>query len=177
LLDDLLDVKRIATGSVVLEPQPYELGKAVADLINLWRGSGRLKDHALLVDVQPVWVNGDAARLQQIFENLLSNAVKYTPAGGSISVSVKHEAQDAVLRVHDTGIGIRPELRSTMFDMFVQGEPPPMRVRSGLGIGLAVVRRLVELHGGTVEVRSDGPGKGSMFTVRLPRVPEPPEPR
>jgi signal transduction histidine kinase len=74
LLDDLLDVKRIATGSVVLEPQPYELGKAVADLINLWRGSGRLKDHALFVDVQSVWVNGDAARLQQIFENLLSNA-------------------------------------------------------------------------------------------------------
>ena len=127
MLDDLLDVKRIATGSVVLEPQPYELGKAVTEFINLWRGSGRLKEHALVVDVQPVWVNGDPARLQQIFENLLSNAVKYTPAGGSISVSVKHEAQDAVLRVQDTGIGIRPELRSTIFDMFVQGEPPPMR--------------------------------------------------
>jgi signal transduction histidine kinase len=177
LLDDLLDVKRIATGSVVLEPQPYELGKAVADLINLWRGSGRLKDHAMFIDVQPVWVNGDAARLQQIFENLLSNALKYTPAGGSISVSVKHEAQDAVLRVQDTGIGIRRELRSTMFDMFVQGEPPPMRVRSGLGIGLAVVRRLVDLHGGTVEVQSDGPGEGSTFTVRLPRVPAPSESR
>jgi signal transduction histidine kinase len=102
--------------------------------------------------------------------NLLGNAVKYTPAGGSIHVSVKREGTDAVLRVRDTGIGISPELARRMFELFVQGETG---MRSGLGVGLAIVRRLVELHGGTVEASSDGAGKGSTFTVRLLRVPAP----
>jgi signal transduction histidine kinase len=169
-VDDLLDVKRVVNGPVVLERQPCDLAEAVAGFIVTWNGSGRFKDHTLLVDAEPVWVNGDAARLQQIVDNLVGNAVKYTPAGGSISISVKQEAEEAVLRVHDTGIGISPGLLPQLFELFVQGDPGSTRVRTGLGIGLAVLRRLVELHGGTVEASSDGAGQGSTFTVRLPRV-------
>jgi signal transduction histidine kinase len=174
LVDDLLDVKRIVSGPAVLERQPCDLAETVSGFIATWNGSGRLKDHVLLVDVEPVWVKGDAARLQQIVDNLMSNAIKYTPAGGSISISVKHEAEEAVLRVHDTGIGISGDLLPGLFELFVQSDPGSARVRTGLGIGLAVVRRLVELHGGTVQASSDGPGQGSTFTVRLPRVPAPP---
>jgi signal transduction histidine kinase len=173
LVDDLLDVKRIITGPAVLERQPCDLGEAVTGFIATWNGSGRFKDHTLLVDAETVWVNGDTARLQQIVDNLLSNAVKYTPAGGSISVSVKHEAEEAILRVRDTGIGISPDLLPRLFELFMQGNPGSARVRSGLGIGLAVVHRLVELHGGTVQASSGGPGKGSTFTVGLPSVPAP----
>jgi len=174
LVDDLLDVKRIVAGPAVLERQPCDLAETVAGFIATWNGSGRFKDHMLLVDVEPVWVNGDAARLQQIVDNLMSNAIKYTPAGGSISVSVKDEAEEAVLRVDDTGIGISPDLLPRLFELFVQGDPGSARVRTGLGIGLAVVLRLVQLHGGAVQASSDGPGKGSTFTVRLPRIPQPP---
>jgi signal transduction histidine kinase len=110
-------------------------------------------------------------RLQQIITNLLNHATKYTPAGGSIHVFVKCEGEDAVLRVQDTGIGISPDLLPRMFQLFVQGDPGSERVRSGLGVGLAIVRSLVEGHGGTVQASSDGPGKGSTFTVRLPSVP------
>jgi signal transduction histidine kinase len=175
LVDDLLDVKRIVSGPVVLEREPLDLAEAVGGFITTWNGSGRFKDHLLFVDAEPVWVNGDAARLQQIVDNLLSNAVKYTPAGGSISVSVEREGDQAVLRVQDTGIGISPDVAARMFELFVQGDPGSERVRSGLGIGLAVVRRLVELHDGTVEASSDGPGNGTTFTVRLPRVAAPSE--
>jgi signal transduction histidine kinase len=170
LVNDLLDVKRIVNGPVVLERQPCDLAKAVDDFTAAWNGLGRLKNHLLFVDAEPVWVNGDPARLQQIVDNLMSNAVKYTPAGGSISISVKHEADEAILRVQDTGIGISPDLLPKLFELFVQGDPGSTRVRTGLGIGLAVVRRLVELHGGTVQASSDGPGAGSAFTVRLPSV-------
>ena len=167
MVDDILDAKRIVSGPLVLERRPCDLGPAVAGFIAAWRESGRFKEHKLFVDVDPVWVNGDAARLQQIVDNLMSNAVKYTLAGGSILISVKREAKEAVLRVCDTGIGISPDLLPRLFELFVRGDP----VRTGLGVGLAVVHRLVELHGGTVEASSDSPGKGSTFTLRLPRVP------
>jgi len=173
LVDDLLDMKRIVSGAVALERRPCDLGDAVADVIAALNDAGRFKAHALSLDTEPVWVNGDVMRLQQITTNLLGNAVKYTPPGGSIHVSIKHEGDEAVLRVQDSGIGISPDLPPRMFDLFVQGDPGSERVRSGLGIGLAVVRRLVELHGGTVQASSDGPGRGSTFTVRLPRIPTP----
>jgi signal transduction histidine kinase len=137
--------------------------------------AGRFKAHVLSVDAEPVWVNGDVMRLQQIISNLLSNAIKYTPPGGSIHVSVTPDGNDAVLRVQDTGIGVSPDLLPRIFELFVQGDPGSDRVRSGLGIGLAVVRRIVESHGGSVEASSDGPGRGSTFTVRLPSVPAPSE--
>jgi signal transduction histidine kinase len=173
LVDDLLDVKRIVTGPVVLQRQPCNLADAVAGFIAAWNGAGRFNDHTLLVDTEPVWVNGDADRLQQVVDNLISNALKYTPAGGSISISIRPEAEDAVLRVQDTGIGISPDLLPRVFELFIQGDPGSHRGRTGLGIGLAVVHRLIELHGGSVQASSDGPGTGSTFTVRLLRVPAP----
>jgi signal transduction histidine kinase len=171
MVDDLLDMKKIMTGVVVLERRPCDLADVVAGFLATFNEAGRFKQHSLSVDApEPVWVNGDAMRLQQIVSNLLSNAVKYTPAGGSIDVAVKREGGEAVLHVLDTGIGIKPDLAPRMFELFVQGD---RGVRSGLGVGLAIVRRLVEAHGGTVEAASDGPRKGSTFTVRLPRVPAP----
>jgi two-component system, sensor histidine kinase len=173
LVDDLLDMKRIVSGAVALERRPCDLGDAIADVIAALNDAGQFKAHVLSLDTEPVWVNGDVMRLQQITTNLLGNAVKYAPPGGSIDVSVKREGDQAVLRVQDTGIGISPDLLPQLFELFVQGDPGSARVRSGLGIGLAVVRRLVELHGGTVQASSDGLGRGSMFTVRLPRIPTP----
>ena len=170
MVDDLLDMRKIVTGVVALERKPCDLADAVTGFLATFNEASRFKQHTLSVDAEPVWVNGDAMRLQQIMNNLLSNAVKYTPAGGSIHVSVKREGGDAVLRVRDTGIGIRPDLAPRMFELFVQGDPS---VRSGLGVGLAIVRRLVEGHGGTVEASSAGPRKGSTFTVRLPCIPAP----
>jgi two-component system, sensor histidine kinase len=146
-------------GSLAILPKP-----SLISFIVTWNGSGRFKDHTLLVDAEPVWVDADAARLQQIVDNLMSNAVKYTPAGGSIHVSVGREGSQAVLRVRDTGIGISPDLLPQIFDLFVQGDPGSARVRSGLGIGLAVVRRLVELHDGTVEASSDGAGQRAVHS-------------
>jgi signal transduction histidine kinase len=170
MVDDLLDMRKIVTGVVALERQPCDLASVVAGCLATFNEASRFKQHTLSVDAEPVWVNGDAMRLQQIMNNLLSNAVKYTPAGGSIHVSVQREGGDAVLRVRDTGIGISPDLAPRMFELFVQGDPS---VRSGLGVGLAIVRRLVEGHGGTVEASSAGPRKGSTFTVRLPCIPAP----
>jgi signal transduction histidine kinase len=170
LVDDLLDMKRIVGGDFSLEPRPCNLAAAIERLIDMLRKAGTFKDHKVFFDAQPVWVNGDADRLQQITANLVGNAVKYTPAGGSIRVSVMRTQNEALLRVQDTGIGISPDLQARIFELFVQGEPGPDQSRTGLGIGLALVRRLVELHGGVIEVWSDGDGKGSSFTVRLPRV-------
>jgi CheY-like chemotaxis protein/anti-sigma regulatory factor (Ser/Thr protein kinase) len=113
------------------------------------------------------------ARLEQIVSNLLGNAVKFTPAGGAVAVRVRGDRAEAVLEVEDTGIGIPPELVDRIFDLFVQGDQSPERTQGGLGIGLTLVRRLVERHGGTVTVRSGGPGAGSLFTVRLPTIAPP----
>jgi len=173
MVDDLLDMKKVVAGVVVLERQPCNLADSVAGCVTMFNEAGRFKEHTLSVDAEPVWVNGDVTRLQQITSNLLTNAVKYTRAGGSIHVSVKCEGDYSVLRVQDTGIGIAPDVLPRMFDLFVQGDPGSDGVRGGLGIGLAVVRRLVELHGGTVEASSDGAGKGSTFAVRLLRVAAP----
>jgi signal transduction histidine kinase len=170
LVDDLLDMKRIVGGDFSLELRPCNLAAAIERLIDTLKKAGTFKDHTMSFDAQPVWVKGDADRLQQITANLIGNAVKYTPAGGSIRVSVWRTQTEALLRVQDTGIGISPDLQARIFELFVQGEPGPGQIRSGLGIGLALVRRLVELHAGVIEVWSDGDGKGSSFTVRLPRV-------
>jgi signal transduction histidine kinase len=175
IVDDLVDTKKIVAGVPVLELQPRDLADAVAGFVAMFNEADRFKHHTLSVNSEPAWLDGDVTRLQQIVANLLSNAIKYTPAGGSIQLSVKPEGDQAVLRVEDTGLGIAPELLPRIFDLFVQGAPNPERVRSGLGVGLAVVRRLVELHGGTVQASSDGPGRGSTFTVRLPRIAAPSE--
>jgi CheY-like chemotaxis protein/anti-sigma regulatory factor (Ser/Thr protein kinase) len=133
------------------------------------RAAGVTERHTVSVDGRPAWVNGDATRLEQVVTNLVSNALKFTPAGGTIRVWVGVEGDAAVLRVSDSGVGMDPALLPRIFDLFVQGDQPPERASGGLGIGLTLVRQLVELHGGHVEATSPGPGQGSVFTLRLPR--------
>jgi len=168
LVDDLLDVSRVVTGKIALERCAIDF----ADLVHraVVACGERLQGQQLEVSAQPVWVEGDLVRMEQIVNNIVGNAVKYTPAGGSIRVRVAVEGGDAVLRVEDNGFGIAPELLPRVFDLFVQGERTLDRAQGGLGIGLTLVRRLVALHGGTVAAASEGPGRGSVFTVRLPKV-------
>jgi len=174
LVDDLLDVSRVVAGKVVLRLQPVELAETTRRVAAL-HGGPRGGRHVIRVEATPVWVSADPTRLEQVLTNLLANAVKYTPAGGGIVVSVHPEGQHAVLRVRDSGVGIRPELLPRVFDLFVQGDRSLERSGGGLGIGLTLVRHLVELHGGTVEASSSGPGRGSTFTVRLPALAAAPE--
>ena len=120
------------------------------------------------VDVRVGTVRGDERKVKQVLLNLLSNAVKFTPAGGTVAVTVTASNGDVMLTVTDTGIGIRPEFQAVLFDRFTQDEPPATRVPSGLGLGLAIVKQIVELHHGTVRGESPGLGQGSTFTVTLP---------
>jgi two-component system CheB/CheR fusion protein len=173
LLDDLLDVSRISRGTIVLKKRPVDLTHFVAQTVNDARPQFDAYRHKLTLSLpeHALPVEGDPARLQQIVSNLLNNAVKYTPPGGRITLTLAREGRDAVLKVADTGIGISPELLPSIFDLFVQADKSLDRAESGLGIGLTLVRRLVELHGGHIDVRSGGSGKGSEFTVRLPALP------
>ena len=170
LTDDLLDAGRAITGKIVLRRAPMNLAAAAAQSIAGLRASGRLERHHLDDALEPVWASVDAVRLDQILSNLLVNAIKYTPPGGHIRVSVAREGADAVIRVSDDGIGLTPELARRAFDLFVQGDRNLDRSEGGLGIGLTLVRRLAELHGGSASAQSDGPDKGSVFTVRLPAI-------
>jgi signal transduction histidine kinase len=170
LTDDLLDAGRAIMGKVVLELRAIDLSTAVAQALATLRGGGRLGQHRVVEDLQPVWLQADATRLEQIIANLVVNAIKYTPIGGTISVSVRKEAGDAVLRVADNGIGMRGELLSRVFEPFVQGEPGLDRSAGGLGLGLTLVRQLAALHGGSARAESGGPGRGSTFTVRFPAI-------
>src|SRR5881628_2091247 len=175
LVDDLLDVSRVVAGKVVLRLQALELAETAHRVAALY-GGPRGGRHAIRVEATPVWVSADPTRLEQVLTNLLANAVKYTPAGGEIVLSVQPEGQRAVLRVRDSGAGIRPELLPRVFDLFVQGDRSLERTGGGLGIGLTLVRHLIELHGGTVEAASAGLGRGSTFTVRLPALAAVPAP-
>jgi PAS domain S-box-containing protein len=170
LLDDLIDVTRVVQGKIDLRRQPVDL-RAVVD-VAVQSERLRFADKAQRLDVvvppEPVTIDGDQARLQQIVGNLLNNAVKYTPAGGAISVSLQRDAGDAVLRVEDSGPGIPPDRLGSIFELFTQVHPG---AAAGLGVGLALVKRLVDLHGGIVEAESEGEGHGSRFTVRLPLAP------
>ena len=171
LIDDLLDVERVASGKIRLHRHPLDMAEMVKRAVASFTGISGLDRH-IEISVEPVWVDGDAVRLEQVLANIVTNAVKYTPAGGRIRVSLRGDDNDAVLSVEDTGFGIAPELLSSIFDMFVQGERTLDRAQGGLGIGLTLVRRLVELHGGIVTASSLGAGCGSTFTVRLPKVRE-----
>jgi signal transduction histidine kinase/ActR/RegA family two-component response regulator len=170
LTDDLLDAGRVVLGRIQLDLHPIDLASAVQNSLDTLRGTGRLNQHTMTASLTPVWVKADITRLDQVISNVLTNAVKYTPAPGKIDVRVEREGQQAVLRVRDSGIGIEPELMPRIFDLFVQGERAPDRSLGGLGIGLTLVRRLTELHGGQVEVTSAGIGRGSEFVVRLPAI-------
>ena len=170
LIGDLLDVSRVAMGKVALERERFNLAKVVAGVISEWRASGRLERHFVSLGAKAVWIDADRARIEQVFSNLLDNALKFTPPGKRVNVSVGPEGDTAVLRVSDEGEGLAPEATGRIFDLFVQGERGLDRGAGGLGLGLALVKRLTGLHGGRVSAASPGPGKGATFTVVLPSV-------
>jgi CheY-like chemotaxis protein len=169
LVDDLLEVSRITRGKISLDRAPIDLATVVANGIEVASPLLEQRSHHLTVDVPPgLVVYGDTVRLGQVLANLLTNAAKYTPSGGHIHVAADRQGASARIRVKDTGIGIRREMLPKVFDHFVQERQSLDRSQGGLGLGLAIVRALVEMHGGSVEAESEGPGHGSEFTIRLP---------
>lgn len=173
LVDDLLEVGRVTGGKVRLQREALDLAVTVVRLLNTWKTDGRLMHHDVSTDLQSAWVFADPTRIEQILSNLLDNSLKYTPAGGKIHISLRINAANAELEISDTGLGMPPELIDRVFDLFVQGERSLAREPGGLGIGLTMVKRLVELHGGTVRAKSDGPNSGATFTVELPAIDRP----
>ena len=169
LVDDLLDVGRVVTGKIQLNRQPMDLADFVRSYVAALTNVHEFKSH-VLIEAESAWVNADAVRMEQIVDNLVSNALKFAPPGRPVRVSVLVEEGKAVLRVADEGAGIEADLLPQIFDLFVQGPATVDRTRGGLGIGLTLVHRLVELHGGTIDVFSAGLNQGSTFTVRLPAV-------
>jgi signal transduction histidine kinase/ActR/RegA family two-component response regulator len=172
LVDDLLDVSRVTRGLVVLDRATLDLRGAVSAAVDQVQPTADRRGQAIDVDLGPgpLPVLGDAARLTQVVGNLLHNASKFSPAGARIHVSAHGEGDALVLRVADAGCGIGPELLPKVFDLFTQGSRDADRSQGGLGLGLALVKHLVELHGGSVRADSPGPGQGATFTVRLPRA-------
>jgi two-component system CheB/CheR fusion protein len=180
LIDDLLDVSRITEGKIHLRKERLELASVVNHAVEAARPLWASKEHELKVTLspQPIYVDGDPARLAQVLGNLINNACRYTENGGRIELTVERQSNDVVISVKDNGIGIAGEQLTRIFDMFTQVDTSLERTQSGLGIGLSLVRTLVEMHHGTVEARSPGIDKGSEFIVRLPTVaaPAPPQP-
>ncbi len=170
LVDELLDVERVVSGKIRLVRRSVDLAAAVRQAVATCTANIGV-DREIEIVTQPVWVEWDAVRLAQVLTNLVGNAVKYTPTGGRITVTLRAEAGEAVLTVADTGLGITNRLLPFIFDMYAQADRTLDRSQGGLGIGLTLVRRLVELHGGTIVAASEGEGLGSTFTVRL--VPTP----
>jgi signal transduction histidine kinase len=188
LIEDILDVSRIVGGKLVLDTKPLQMRSVIEDAIDALAPAAAAKtirvERLLGADVQVV---GDRDRLQQVVWNLVSNALKFTPKGGRIEVELRDEADDATVRVTDSGIGIAADFLPFVFDRFRQADSSMSRRHSGLGLGMAIVRHLVELHGGTVSAESDGEGRGATFKLRLPKrmdttpiadtLPERPEPK
>lgn len=170
LIDDLLDVSRIITGKLILERRAIEMAHVVSDAVNTVSPAADAKNITIITsfDAGAGPVLGDANRLQQVVWNLLSNAVKFTPKNGRIEVALRRVNSQVEISVSDSGEGISGEFLPYVFERFRQGDGKTTRLHSGLGLGLAIVRHLVELHGGTVNAHSDGPGRGATFKVRLP---------
>ncbi|MFD2365466.1 PAS domain S-box protein [Pseudoduganella sp. GCM10020061] len=175
LVDDLLDVSRVTTGRIVLETAALDAKKIVADAVEQARPLIEARRHhiGLHMPPQPAWIEGDANRLVQVVANLLNNAAKYTPEGGNIGLRIEVQGGQVLIAVKDNGIGLAPDFLEGVFDMFSQAQRTADRSQGGLGIGLALVRSLVELHRGSVTAHSAGLGQGSEFIVRLPRVAAP----
>jgi CheY-like chemotaxis protein len=171
-VDDLLDVSRVTRGQVTLAESPQDMKAVLANAVEQVRPLMERHSHQLGIDLPPMpaMVCGDAKRLVQVVGNLLNNAARYTPAGGRIQLALEVDAQHVRVFVRDNGIGIAPELQPRVFELFAQAERSPDRSQGGLGLGLALVKSLVELHHGTVAVHSAGPGTGSCFTITLPRL-------
>ncbi|MBX5459546.1 MAG: response regulator [Steroidobacteraceae bacterium] len=172
LVDDLLDVSRMLRGQITLQKSPVTLGEVIHHALETSRPAIRRRKHHLSVQVpeQPVQLEGDLTRLVQVIANLLDNAAKYTDEGGQIRLEAELEGASVVIRVRDTGLGIAPELLPHVFDVFTQADQTVDRAEGGLGIGLTLVKRLVEMHGGAVEAHSEGLGRGAEFVVRLPVI-------
>jgi signal transduction histidine kinase len=170
IVDDLLDLSRAMSGKILLARQPLDIAPLVSSCLDTFRATGRTGNYRLNVEMAPGWVDADPTRMEQIATNLIDNALKYTPPGGTIDIKIAERDDDVLLTVRDSGVGIAPELLPNVFDVFVQGSITLDRAQGGLGIGLALVRRLVELHGGSVSAHSDGAGSGSTFEIRLPRA-------
>jgi PAS domain S-box-containing protein len=173
LVDDLLDVARVTSGKIRLQAEPVDLHALARRCLETLTHAGRTQEHRVALHGQPVHVAGDAARLEQIVNNLVDNALKYTPPGGAVTVTTERRGAEAILSVRDTGRGISPDVLARVFDLFVQEPQTLDRTRGGLGLGLTLVKRLVELHSGSVAAASEGPDLGSEFTVRLPVLANP----
>ena len=175
LVDDLLEVSRITRGVIEVKKEALDLTAIVKAAIETSRPVLDNLRHEIRIDFEKeqICVGGDPVRLTQVFANLLNNAAKYTNHGGVITIATRRENDDAIVSVKDNGIGIAPNLLAHVFDMFMQVDRSTRRSQGGLGIGLTLVKSLVSMHGGTVEARSDGPGLGSEFIVRLPMMVEP----
>ena len=170
MVDDLLDMARVTSGRVTLTRVVVDLAEVVQRAVDALRVAGQLDRHRLTLRLRPATVEVDTARMEQVITNLLVNALKYTDAGGRIEVEISIEGVEAMVRVCDTGIGMSPEMLQRLFQPFAQERQALDRPRGGLGIGLTLVRQLVELQGGRVEASSPGPGRGSVFTLRIPCV-------
>jgi signal transduction histidine kinase len=170
IVDDLLDLSRAMSGKILLSKKRLDLGPLVSSCMDTFRATGRTAAYQISSKFGAGWVEGDPTRLEQIATNLIDNALKYTPSGGNIEIAIDTVGEDVVLTVRDSGVGIPPDLLPHVFDVFVQGSISIDRSQGGLGIGLSLVRRLVELHGGSVSATSEGSGNGSTFEIRLPRT-------
>jgi signal transduction histidine kinase/CHASE3 domain sensor protein/ActR/RegA family two-component response regulator len=170
LLDDLLDLSRIATGKVRLDPRRVDLASMAERCVRSLAPQPNGGPHVRLAAPGPVWIHADETRVEQIITNLLTNALKFTPREGTISVTVARDSEGAILRVSDTGAGISKDVLPRVFDLFFQGNDHATTSRGGLGIGLSLVRDLVQMHGGTIRAESEGEGRGTTMTVRFPAL-------
>jgi signal transduction histidine kinase/ActR/RegA family two-component response regulator len=184
LIDDLQEISRVISGKVRLQKEPVDLATLVSFAVETSRPTIEAHHHRLSIALPPgpVFVEADTIRMSQALSNLLNNAAKYTEPGGQIRLAITVEGAEVVFRVRDNGMGIPPEMLTRIFDLFAQVDHSLDRSEGGLGLGLSLVRSLAEMHGGTVQARSDGAGQGSEFIVRLPvlsaaRVPPSPAPR
>jgi CheY-like chemotaxis protein/two-component sensor histidine kinase len=172
LIDDLLDVARVTRGLIVIDSNPVDFRQVLSDAIEQMSQTISARQHKLTLHMPsgPAKVTGDHKRLVQIVTNLLANAAKYTPAGGNIIARLHVAVDEVVLEISDSGIGMSPDLLAKAFDLFSQGERASDRSQGGLGLGLALVKTLVELHGGSAHADSPGLNQGSTFTIRVPRI-------
>jgi signal transduction histidine kinase/ActR/RegA family two-component response regulator len=173
LTDDLLDAARAILGKIELRLEPVDLAAVARQSLQTFASGGRLARHRIVETLHPAWILGDPVRLEQIVSNLVGNAVKYTPPGGTITITTSCGDRECRLSVADSGIGLSPELAARAFDLFVQGKRNLDRSEGGLGIGLTLVRRLAELHGGRVELQSEGENRGARFSLAFPAAEAP----